>query len=119
MEFIRIYSIIEKMPPKGKKSKAEEENLKKRDIKKQESETGSKNSEAEEEDDGEEKSENIDLKFRVNKAVNVYVTLPSGDEEIILNYDMCFCDKVAYQNYKDNGQTGYKTGFGELSQLNT
>ena len=31
---------------------------------------------------------------------------------------MCFCDKVAFQNYKDNGQTGYDK-FGELSQLDT
>jgi hypothetical protein len=35
-------------------------------------------------EDGEEKSENIDLKFRKNYLVNIYITLPSGDEEIIL-----------------------------------
>jgi hypothetical protein len=46
------------------------------------------------------------------------VTLPSGDEEILLNYDMCFSDKLAFQNYKDNGQTtGNEAGFGELSHL--
>ena len=104
------------MPPKGRKVKADEESVKKRNAKKQESETGSRNSEAEEDEDGEEKSENIDPKFRLNKAVNVYVTLPSGDEEIILNYDMCFCDKNAYQSFKDNGATGYdQPNFGELS----
>lgn len=78
------------MPPKSKK----------REQKQTEKEAeGSQVSEGEgeeEEEVGEDISENIDPKFRLNKAVNVYVTLPSGDEEIILNYDMCFCDKVAF-----------------------
>jgi len=45
------------------------------------------------------------------------MTLPSGDEEIILNYDMCFSDKTAYQNWKDNGNGGYDK-YGELSAMN-
>lgn len=44
-------------------------------------------------DDGEEKSENIDPKFRQNRPVNIIFTLPSGGEEIILDYNMCFADK--------------------------
>ena len=95
------------MPPKAKK----------RDQKAHEKDSESaaaSGAEEEEEEDGEEASENIDTRFRLNKPVNVYMTLPSGDEEIILNYDMCFSDKTAYQNWKDNGNGGYDK-YGELS----
>jgi hypothetical protein len=98
------------MPPKAKKREQKQQE-------KESEESIKSEGEEEEDDDGEEKSENIDSKFRLNKPVNIYVTLPSGDEEIILNYDMCFCDKQAYQNYKENGHHGYQQGFGELSQL--
>lgn len=87
------------MPPKSKKSKEQESDYqRKRDAK---AESKAKNKEDEEDDggdeefdeDSEEKSEDIDHKFRLHRSVNVYITLPSGDEEIILDYDMCFTDK--------------------------
>ena len=95
------------MPPKSKKREQKA-------TEKESESAASEPVEEEEEDDGEEASENIDARFRLNKPVNIYVTLPSGDEEIILNYDMCFTDKMAYQNWKD---TGTYEKYGELSQI--
>ena len=38
-------------------------------------------------------TESIDNKFKEHKKVTVYFTLPSGEEEMILDYDMLFSDK--------------------------
>jgi folate-dependent tRNA-U54 methylase TrmFO/GidA len=43
----------------------------------------------------------VDIKFKVNKKVMVIFTLPSGQKEIVLDYDMCFVDREGYENYKD------------------
>ena len=52
-------------------------------------------------EEGDERSENIDKEFKENRDVTIYVTLPSGDEEILLNYNMTFADKQSYQKYKE------------------
>ena len=31
----------------------------------------------------------------------VYFTLPSGQEEILIDYNMCFVDKISFQEFKD------------------
>jgi hypothetical protein len=33
----------------------------------------------------------------------VYFTLPSGQEEVMVDYEMCFVDKVSFMNNKENG----------------
>ena len=40
--------------------------------------------------------DDIDNKFKVHKNVVVYFTLPSGQEEVLVDYDMCFVDKISY-----------------------
>ena len=107
------------MPPKAKKT-SQEDFQRKRDQKAEsknkakEDDAGSGEDDFDE--DSEEKSEDIDRKFRLHRSVNVYITLPSGDEEILLDYDMCFTDKQAYQNWKAQGEGNEE---GDLSQLQT
>ena len=106
------------MPPKAKKSKDQDSDTqRKREAKAQ---SKAKTDDADDDggdeefdEDSEEKSEDIDIKFRLHRSVNIYMTLPSGDEEIILDYDMCFTDKNAYQNWKAQGENNEE--FGELS----
>lgn len=52
-------------------------------------------------ENGDEKSEYIDPRFRFTEKVTVYYTLPNGNDEILLNYPMVFADKQRYQNFKD------------------
>ena len=47
--------------------------------------------------------ESIDARFKSDQRVTVYFTLPSGQEEIILDYNMQFTDQQAYTEFKENG----------------
>ena len=44
-------------------------------------------------ENGDDKSEYIDSRFRATEKVTVYYTLPNGNEEILQNYPMVFADK--------------------------
>jgi hypothetical protein len=45
----------------------------------------------------------VDPRFKVRKNVIVYFTLPSGQEEIMIDFEMCFVDKISFQNWKEQG----------------
>jgi hypothetical protein len=65
-----------------------------------ESEIEEENVDGSEEEDSFEK---IDPRFKQSKQVVVYITLPSGQEEVIIDYVMNFSDKNAYTVFKENG----------------
>lgn len=101
------------MGPKKKvkgKQKDAESSGRKRDLKAAEKANaknagyGSEEENAEEDgdEDNDDRTENIDPMYRKNLKVIIFFTLPSGQEEILTDYDMCFADKAAYLANKDN-----------------
>jgi len=59
----------------------------------------------------------LDPRFRQDTNVIVYFTLPSGQEEIIIDYNMCFADKQAYLAFKENNCEFGTTIEGGLKQF--
>jgi len=53
-------------------------------------------------EEDEDSVDKIDSRFKKNKNVLVYICLPSGQEEIMIDYEMCFADRQAYNNWKES-----------------
>lgn len=85
------------MPPKSRKSK--EANNKKREVKAQikmeVSEDDSLMSDCPNEE-SQESMDKVDPRFVITKPVIVYILLPSGLEEILIDYQMQFIDRQGF-----------------------